>query len=146
VEYSDESTLDPNELWTIPVATATAANPDFTNLGPDFWIEKDVAVKVLNDYDASKWILVNADGIGNSKTLLEPRNQDQRFLCPVPPGYYRVLYDPPLLDLLLSQLSLNSSVISTKSKSQLIDDYFTFVAHSTEFRFIFNSEQFLNNH
>ena len=64
MEYSNESPLDPNELWTIPVAVATADNPDFVNLSPVFWIEKDVAVRVAEGYNTTQWILLNADSIG----------------------------------------------------------------------------------
>jgi hypothetical protein len=46
-------------------------------------------------------------------------------------GYYRVLYDSALRQLLVDQLEADSSVISQYTRSQLIDDYFTFAEHST---------------
>ena len=45
-------------------------------------------------------------------------------------GYYRVLYDAPLMGLLVKQLETNASVINEMTRSQLIDDYFTLAAHS----------------
>jgi len=41
-------------------------------------------------------------------------------------GFYRVMYDEGLLSLIKSQLELDNSVISPLSRSQLLDDYFTF--------------------
>jgi hypothetical protein len=68
VQYAAESELDPNELWTIPLAIATADKPEFKNHTPALWIEKGVVLKSA-DYDTTKWLVVNAGGTGKTKSL-----------------------------------------------------------------------------
>ena len=63
VTYTEGAELDPDELWTIPVAVATADKPEFLNHTPAFWINKDVALKSA-EYDTTKWIVVNAGSTG----------------------------------------------------------------------------------
>lgn len=63
VIYTPGHGLDPNHLWTIPVAIATAQNPDFSQVQPKLWIEKDIAMRTHPENN-TQWIVVNPDGVG----------------------------------------------------------------------------------
>lgn len=41
------------------------------------------------------------------------------------PGFYRVLYDTVLTQSIKNQLMTNHNFISSRTRSQLLDDYFT---------------------
>jgi aminopeptidase N len=93
--------LDRNDLWYVPIATATQDDPNFSNHTPKFWIDKYTAL-TIQPHNISTWILLNPDAM----------------------GFYRVLYDTSLFSLIKTQLETNATVISPASRSQLIDDYF----------------------
>jgi hypothetical protein len=84
----------------------TETDPDLENNIPQLWLPPNDSVKWTNySADTSKWVMINQDGT----------------------GYYRVLYEPELAQMIKNQLETNASVITPLSRSQLLDDYFTLV-------------------
>jgi aminopeptidase N len=98
-----ENILDKSNLWFIPVALATQNAPDFSDHKPKFWIQPSDGSQFYS-HNTSEWILLNPDAM----------------------GYYRVLYDIPLTQLILQQLQDDHLVISSLSRTQLMDDYLNF--------------------
>ncbi|CAG7734606.1 unnamed protein product, partial [Allacma fusca] len=90
-------------LWEIPVPIVTEDNLEFSNHTPTIWLSKDTS-SINYAHNTSKWIVLNPDAF----------------------GYYRVLYDADLLKLIQYEIQKRDSKISGLSKSQLIDDYFSF--------------------
>jgi hypothetical protein len=93
--------LDPNDLWEVPISYSTSDAPDFQNHVPKTWLAKNTLLTSLV-HDTTKWIMLNNEGT----------------------GFYRVLYDVQMTNLIHTQLIADSSVISPLSRSQLLDDYF----------------------
>ncbi|CAL8126794.1 unnamed protein product [Orchesella dallaii] len=87
--------------WYVPITIVTADKPSLENNIPQVWLEKDRGSQMV-EHDVSTWIMINQNAT----------------------GFYRVLYDEPLLLLIQKQLELDESVISPLSRSQLLDDYF----------------------
>ncbi|CAL8118838.1 unnamed protein product [Orchesella dallaii] len=90
-----------NDLWYIPVSIATQSSPNFEPQAEE-WLEKNVAMTSW-EINAEQWIILNAGAT----------------------GYYRVLYDLPLTNLIRAQLDSDHTVIDSLTRSQLLDDYFT---------------------
>lgn len=97
-------------LWYVPISYVTASNPDFgpDNLRPKDWIDKYTLTRGLVVPNTDQWIIINPDA----------------------KGFFRVLYDEPLTQLIEGQLQTNHRVVSIASRSQIIDDYFKSAASS----------------
>ncbi|OXA59352.1 Aminopeptidase N [Folsomia candida] len=87
-------------LWHIPMAIATRSQPN-PNGTVGSWLHNDVAMQYFLT-NTSEWFVVNAGGN----------------------GFYRVLYDAPLTQLIQSELLTNHDFITSRTRSQLLDDYF----------------------
>jgi len=97
-------TAPQTDLWEVPITVVTQAS-DATSHVPTFWLTKDTLM-TSREHDTSKWLLLNPDAF----------------------GYYRVMYDDQTLKLIQAELNVNNK-ISGLSRSQLVDDYFTFAQH-----------------
>lgn len=88
--------------WWIPVKIITPKSTK--SRYPDVWIPNNVSVLTYSrdSIDTDNLIMVNPDAV----------------------GYFRVLYDYKLLSLIARQLEVDHELISSSSRSQLIDDYF----------------------
>lgn len=102
-----------NGTWWIPIAFTdehSALIPPAANL-PRLWLSPDrpaVQVSPGNGISSNEsWILINAETY----------------------GYYRVEYDERNWDLISKQLITNHSMISQKTRFQLIDDAFTLASY-----------------
>ena len=82
-------------MWTVPISVLYSAGGasdspllrPFTTLWP---ASSHVTVNLPADVNASSWVILNA---GHA-------------------GYYRVLYDPPVLRAIVSDLSRNASILA----------------------------------
>jgi hypothetical protein len=90
-------------LWYVPITIVTEDKPMLINNIPEFWLSPEPIIKSYI-HNTSKWIMVNQDAT----------------------GYYRVLYDEALTFKIVSQLESDATIITPLSRSQLIDNYFTF--------------------
>ncbi|ODM91272.1 Aminopeptidase N, partial [Orchesella cincta] len=93
------------DSWWIPVKVVSEDSPSTgEDKLPDVWLSNNVSSLLFTrpGLDTSKWLMINPDAT----------------------GYYRVLYDPKLTELIGQQLLANHTVISSSSRSQLFDDYF----------------------
>ncbi|ODM86667.1 Glutamyl aminopeptidase, partial [Orchesella cincta] len=88
--------------WWIPIKIVSGNDLSNTE---NIWLPKNVSTLnyTSSNIDTTKLLMVNPDAT----------------------GYYRVLYDEKLLSLIAKQLLDNHTVISSSSRSQLLDDYFT---------------------
>ncbi|CAL8123917.1 unnamed protein product [Orchesella dallaii] len=93
-----------------------------------WWIP--LKIVSANSSNSAEEIILNTWLPYNTSTLnYSSSNIDTTKLLMVNPdasGYYRVLYDEKLSNLIAKQLLANHSVISSSSRSQLLDDYFNF--------------------
>ncbi|CAL8123911.1 unnamed protein product [Orchesella dallaii] len=97
---------DDESSWWIPVKVVSEDRPStWDDKLPDLWLPNNVSSLIFSrtDLDTSKWLMINPDAT----------------------GYYRVLYDPKLTALIGEQLLTNHFAISSSSRSQLLDDYFS---------------------
>lgn len=94
--------LEEEGRWWIPVTVVASAQQ--SKRLPDLWIPNNVDSVSYSrtGLDTSKWIMVNPDAT----------------------GYYRVLYEDKLFQLIRRQFQEDHVQISSTSRSQLIDDYF----------------------
>ncbi|CRL01384.1 CLUMA_CG014379, isoform A [Clunio marinus] len=104
---------DSENLWWVPINYVVASNPDFSNTKPDFWLEgtqQNVSLRgfsIPKPFTNNDWIIVNIQQT----------------------GYYRVLYDRTLWDLILQELHPYGNgyeKIHLFNRAQLIDDSFHF--------------------
>lgn len=93
--------------WYVPVAIATEKKPRLENFVPEVWLEAGGESKMI-EHNSEEWIMINPNGT----------------------GFYRVLYDAKLVQLIQKQLEKDASLITPLSRSQLLDDYFTFYRQS----------------
>ncbi|XP_030370006.1 aminopeptidase N [Scaptodrosophila lebanonensis] len=94
--------------YTIPITYTTNLSPNFQNLTPSFYIQKNASTYYLDLNQHIDWIVVN----------LRQSN------------YYRVFYDSGLLQRLQLALSASGhSGVAVENRAQIIDDLFNF-AHA----------------
>lgn len=93
--------LDEDDLWEVPITISNENNVG--NNTPALWLNKNVALRTY-EIDTTKWLVVNVDAM----------------------GYYRVLYDPTILELIHTKLSTDLNSINALNRAQFIDDYFSF--------------------
>jgi len=94
--------------YTIPITFATNLKPNYQNMTPAIYFNKNITKVQLHSKDPVDYIILN----------LKQAN------------YYRVFYDAPILNQI--QLALakdNHSSIPVESRSQIVDDLFSF-AHA----------------
>lgn len=97
----------PDRCWWIPLSYTSEKQLDFNNTQAKSWLscsDQNVSIpETLNDLpNEMEWVLFNIEMS----------------------GLYRVKYDEGNWDLLIAQLALDSNIISTVNRAQLIDDAF----------------------
>ncbi|XP_017846843.1 aminopeptidase N-like [Drosophila busckii] len=96
---------DPKLRYTLPITFATNLQPNFKNLTPHFYYDKNADVAQLYFNDPIDWIVVN----------LQQSN------------YYRVFYDTPLLKALHKALDTTEhSAIVVENRAMIVDDLLNF--------------------
>lgn len=100
----NETTSGAPGHWWIPVKIVTPKSSK-SHYYPDVWIANNVSAVTYSrdNIDTDELVMVNPDGV----------------------GYFRVLYDFKLIRMIIRQLDVDHQLISSSSRSQLIDDYFT---------------------
>ncbi|XP_021959607.1 endoplasmic reticulum aminopeptidase 2 isoform X2 [Folsomia candida] len=92
-------------VWYTPIAYTQGSSPDFSSASwvPKFWFEPGTQnqTKIL-DVATDEWIVVNPDAR----------------------SYFRTIYCSHFIALLITQLGVDHTVISSNTRGQLIDDYF----------------------